>query len=70
MDVKRLVKKAKRGNKDALVELIMAQQHDYYRLAYTYVNNEADALDAMENMIVILYEKIEQLNEPATFYQP
>ncbi len=67
-DVTRLVKKAKRGNKDALVQLIMAQQHDYYRLAYTYVNNEADALDALENMIVLLYEKIEQLKRPESFY--
>lgn len=68
MRVKRLVKKAQRGNKEALLELVMAQQHDYYRLAYTYVGNEHDALDAMENMIVILHEKMGQLEKPESFY--
>ena len=68
MRVKKLVKKAQRGNKEALLELIMAQQHDYYRLANTYVGNEADALDAMENMIVILHEKIGQLERLESFY--
>ena len=66
--MRRLVKKAQRGNKNALVELVMDQQHDYYRLAYTYVENEHDAMDALENMIVILYEKIEQLKNPESFY--
>ena len=66
--MRRLVKKAQRGNKNALVELVMNQQHDYYRLAYTYVENEHDAMDALENMIVILYEKIEQLKNPESFY--
>ena len=66
--MKQLVKKAKRGNKDALLKLVMDQQHDYYRLAYTYVGNEHDAMDAFENMIVILYEKIEQLKNPDSFY--
>ncbi len=66
--MKQLVKKAKRGNKDALLKLVMDQQHDYYRLAYTYVGNEHDAMDALENMIVILYEKIEQLKNPDSFY--
>lgn len=68
MHIERLVKKARRGNKEALLELVMAQQHDYYRLAYTYVGNEHDAMDALENMIIILYEKIGQLQKGNAFY--
>lgn len=68
MRVERLVKKAKSGNKEALLALVMEQQHDYYRLAYTYVGNEHDAMDALENMIIILYEKIEQLQKGEAFY--
>ncbi|WP_064094034.1 sigma-70 family RNA polymerase sigma factor [Rossellomorea aquimaris] len=68
MDVKGRVKKAKKGNKDALVELIMNQKDDYYRLAYVYMGNEHDALDAMEEMIVQLYENIHQLKKAEAFY--
>lgn len=63
-----LVKKAKKGDKDALVSLIMAQKQDYYRLAYTYVKNKDDALDAIEDMIVILYENIYKLKKVNSFY--
>ncbi|WP_042351639.1 sigma-70 family RNA polymerase sigma factor [Bacillus massiliigorillae] len=68
MNVVRLVKKAKKGNKEALLQLIMAQQDDYYRLALTYMKSSHDAMDAMEEMIVILYEKIHQLKKEEAFY--
>ncbi|MEK3933737.1 sigma-70 family RNA polymerase sigma factor [Sporosarcina sp. FSL W7-1349] len=63
-----LVKKAKKGNKEALLQLIMEQQDDYYRLALTYMGNPHDAMDAMEEMIVSLYEKIGQLKKEDAFY--
>lgn len=68
MSVNRLVKKAKKGNKEALLELIMAQKDDYYRLALTYTGNPHDAMDAMEDMIVSLYEKMHQLKKEDAFY--
>src|SRR5690606_18617765 len=68
MGVSRLVKKAKKGNKEALLKLIMDQKDDYYRLAYTYMGNEHDAMDAMEDMIVRLYENIHQLRGDNAFY--
>ncbi|GMK39637.1 hypothetical protein PCCS19_26910 [Paenibacillus sp. CCS19] len=68
MNISRLVKQAQRGNKDALLQLIMAQQDAYYRLAYSYMGNEHDAMDAMEDMIVKLYEKLDQLNNRESFY--
>ena len=66
--VSRLVRQAKKGNKDALLQLIMADQDAYYRLAYSYMGNEHDAMDAMEDMIVTLYEKIGQLLNGESFY--
>lgn len=66
--MKRLVKRARLGDKEALMQLVLAAKDDYYRLAYTYVKNEHDAMDAIENMIVILYEKIEMLQKPESFY--
>lgn len=63
-----LVKKAKQGDKEALVQLIMAQKQDYYKLAYIYMKNKDDALDAMADMIAIVYEKIHQLKKAEAFY--
>nr|WP_318281162.1 RNA polymerase sigma factor [Paenibacillus bovis] len=68
MAVSRLVKKAKKGNKEALLQLIMKQKDDYYRLAYSYMGNEHDAMDAMEDMIVRLYENIQHLKKNDSFY--
>lgn len=63
-----LVKKAKVGDREALVQLIMAKKQDYYKLAYVYMKNHEDALDAMEDMIVILYENIYRLRKEDAFY--
>ncbi|WP_456277011.1 sigma-70 family RNA polymerase sigma factor [Bacillus sp. AK128] len=68
MDVTQKVQEAKRGNKEALLQLVMDQQDDYYRLAYSYMANKHDSLDVMEEMIVILYEKITQLKKEDSFY--
>lgn len=63
-----LVKEAKQGDKEALVQLIMAKKQDYYKLGYIYMKNSEDALDAMEDMIVILYECIHKLKKEESFY--
>lgn len=68
MDVLKLVKKAKRGNKEALLKLIMSQKNDYYKLAYTYLGNQHDSMDAMEEMIISIYENIHQLKKDESFY--
>lgn len=63
-----LVRKAKKGDKDALVQLIMAKKQDYYKLAFIYMKNKDDSLDAMSDMIVVLHEKIHQLKKLEAFY--
>lgn len=68
MNINRLVKQAQKGNKEALLQLIIADQDAYYRLAYSYMKNEHDAMDAMEDMIVTLYEKLDQLQKGEAFY--
>lgn len=68
METELLIKKAKQGDKDALLQLIMNQEQDYYKLAYTYTGNQEDALDALEDMIVIIYEKIHTLKKEKSFY--
>lgn len=68
MDVVELVKKAKKGNQEALLQLIMAKKDELYRLSYSYMGNSYDAMDAMEEMIVKLYENINQLKKEEAFY--
>lgn len=68
VDIELLVKKAKKGHKDALVQLVMEKKQDYYKLAFIYMKNKDDSLDAMSDMIVILHEKIHQLKKPEAFY--
>jgi RNA polymerase sigma-70 factor (ECF subfamily) len=68
VDTIHLVKRAGAGDKEALLALIMQQKQDYYRLAYTYTSNDEDAMDAMEDMIVIVYENIDRIKKPEAFY--
>lgn len=68
MDTKLLIKRAKKGDKDALVELIMDRKEEYYKLAYVYMGNSEDALDALEDMILVLYDNIGKLRNDDKFY--
>lgn len=62
-----LIGKARAGDREALIRLIMERQEEYYRLAYVYTRNREDALDALADMIVILYENIGKLKKPDSF---
>lgn len=62
------MKEAIRGDKDALVKLIMNKKDDYYRLAYVYMKNKEDSLDMLQDMIVILYKNIGSLKKKDSFY--
>lgn len=63
-----MIKRAKMGDKEVLIELIMSQKQDYYRLAYIFMKNQDDALDAMEDMILKVYENIKRLKDDIAFY--
>ena len=63
-----LVTKAKQGDKDALVQLIMAQDEQYYQLSYVYMKNRYDALDAIQDMIVAVHENLYRLKNEESFY--
>lgn len=68
MDFLDLVEKAQRGDKEALIKLIMDKKNEYYRLAYVYMGNKEDSMDAMQDMIVILFENIHRLQRAESFY--
>lgn len=68
MEAKLLIKQAKKGNKEALLQLVMLRKEEYYKLAYVYMKNEDDAMDAMQDMIIILYDNISKLRKEDAFY--
>jgi len=68
MDVIDLVRKSKKGDKEALIQLVMHKKQEYYRLAYVYTGNKEDSLDVLQNMIVILFDNIKKLRDAEAFY--
>lgn len=63
-----LVQKAKCGDKEALLTLIIDKKGELYKLAYVYTGNKEDAMDAMQDMTVVLYEEINKLRKNELFY--
>ena len=68
METEKLIKRAMQGDKEALVKLIIDRKQEYYKLAYVYMKNKEDSLDALEDMIVIVYDKFHQLKKEDAFY--
>ncbi len=68
VELKELTEKAKKGDKDALLSLVMNEKDSYYRLALTYMRNQQDAQDMLQDMIVALYQNISRLRELEKFY--
>ncbi|WP_250857499.1 sigma-70 family RNA polymerase sigma factor [Oceanirhabdus seepicola] len=62
-----MIKRAISGDKDALVRVITLRKEEYYRLAYVYMKNSHDAMDVLEDVIVILYENINKLKKVESF---
>ena len=53
----------KQDHYDIMVNYIIANQKKFYRLAYTYVRNENDALDIVQNAICSALEHYESIRE-------
>ncbi|AFM41705.1 hypothetical protein Desaci_2780 [Desulfosporosinus acidiphilus SJ4] len=42
MDLEEQLKRAKAGDQEALVQLVLTKKEEYYRLAYGYMGNQED----------------------------
>lgn len=49
------------------IDHICSHRNEYYRLAYSFMGNEADSLDAVSQMTVIVLEKHGSLRNPEAF---
>lgn len=62
-----LIKKARRGDADAFVELMESQMKNMYKAAYSFLSNEDDVADAISDTILTCWEKLGQLREDRYF---
>ncbi|MBP3458250.1 MAG: RNA polymerase sigma factor [Lachnospiraceae bacterium] len=62
-----LVKKAKRHDSDAFTELMQLYMKDMYRTAIAILMNDDDAADAIQDTILICWEKLWTLREIKLF---
>jgi len=65
--VELLVKKAKRGDAEAFIELIEQNKQSMYKVARGFLRDEEDVADAMAETVLICYEKIGTLRQSAYF---
>ncbi|WP_019640591.1 sigma-70 family RNA polymerase sigma factor [Paenibacillus fonticola] len=67
MEEKQWADAACRGDEEAFHKLVSSQKRKMYGIAYSYLNNEADALEAIQETICRAWVKCSRLREPAAF---
>ncbi|AFS77616.1 RNA polymerase sigma factor SigV [Gottschalkia acidurici 9a] len=65
--LKKLVIKAIKGDTESFTTLLNSKKEDLYRIAYSYVHNEQDALDIIGEAVYKAYISINKLNHPEYF---
>lgn len=66
--VTELVEKAKQGDRKAFVTLIEKKKVQMYKTAFMQLNNQQDALDAIQEALLKAYERIYTLRDNKYFY--
>ena len=65
--MKKLILSAQNKNPDAFAQLIHMFKKDMYRVAKSFLSNDEDAADAMQETILICYEKLPMLKKTEYF---
>ncbi|OMF68016.1 sigma-70 family RNA polymerase sigma factor [Paenibacillus sp. FSL R5-0766] len=58
---------AKKGDAEAFAALMELHQSQLYRIAYAYLHNEGDALEAIQESTFRAFHKLKKLKEPSYF---
>ncbi|WP_144510313.1 sigma-70 family RNA polymerase sigma factor [Bacillus sp. FJAT-22090] len=67
MSEKILVKKAIKGDEESFLTLLHSYEEALYRTAFSYLKNEGDALEAIQEVTYRAYRSIKTVKEPAYF---
>ena len=62
-----LIERAKTGDSAAFVELVEGQKATMYKVARSYLHNDADAADAISETVLACFEKLDTLRQPQYF---
>jgi RNA polymerase sigma-70 factor (TIGR02954 family) len=62
-----LLAKAQRGDDEAFFLLISSNKEQLYRIAYSYLKSESDALEAIQEVTFRVYKGIKKLKEASYF---
>ncbi len=52
---------------ERFLDYVIANRNQYYRLAYSFMGNEADSMDAVSQLSVVIMEKSAGIREEAAF---
>ncbi|MFD1738744.1 sigma-70 family RNA polymerase sigma factor [Bacillus salitolerans] len=63
-----LVIRAIKGDEHAFYSLVSEQKEQLYRIAYSYLKNQGDALEAIQEVTYRAYKAIGKLKEPKYFH--
>lgn len=67
MEDKNLIKKCKRGDRDAFNELVTRYQDSVVNFAYSMLSNREDAYDAAQEIFIKVYKNINTFEEKSSF---
>lgn len=62
-----IIRAAKRGDKEAIIQLLREIENPLYRTAYYLLGNEQDALDVTQEALLRIYTNIANYREEAQF---
>lgn len=67
MNIKELITRAKHGDEQAFVELMQRHREDMYRTALAVLMNDEDVADAIQDTILVCWEKLKFLRKAEYF---
>lgn len=67
MENKLLVEKAKKGDEEAFFILIAKHKEQLYRIAFSYLKNEGDSLEAIQEVTYRAFKGIRKVKQPDYF---
>lgn len=65
--IEALIKKAVHGDDEAFIKLIQQYKIDLYKTALSFLRNEEESLEAVQEVTYRAYKKIKTVREPAYF---
>jgi RNA polymerase sigma-70 factor (ECF subfamily) len=58
---------ARKGNKESFLKIIMELKDNSYKIAFCYLGNKDDSMDAVCNAVIKAFQKLKTLKQPEYF---